>query len=358
LFVGEFRDEVADVRDLAHQETSQLRAGQVDTSPAADGRGDVAPFTAIVRQAGSLRPRATDGRGHPWPLGIAVKLGPTTRRDGPTVMAVEGDITDVVAHYEASLEEDRLSGGLAALELLRTQEILRRHLPVPPGHVLDVGGGTGVHAEWLLADGYAVHLVDLTPRHVDHALARLGGQGLTAEVGDARHLSCSDHSFDVVLVLGPLYHLHEESDRLRVLEEARRVVRRDGVVAVAAISRFASVFDGLVREFLFEPEFRDIVQRDFIDGRHANPENRPHWFTTAFFHRPEQLADEIDLAGLSLVELVGVEGLAGWLPHLEHRWANESDREVILSATRLIEAEPAVLGLSAHLLAIARGPSD
>ena len=60
---------------------------------------------------------------------------------------------------------------------------------------------------------------------------------------------------------------------------------------------------------------RRLVQRHLADDRHANPERRPHWFTTAFFHRPEQLADEIGAAGLLLTELVGVEGLAGWLPH-------------------------------------------
>jgi hypothetical protein len=82
-----------------------------------------------------------------------------------TVVVVEGEVADVVAHYESDLEEQRLSSGIAELELVRTQRILRRHLPQPPGRVLDVGGGTGVHAEWLLAEGYVVHLVDVTPRH-------------------------------------------------------------------------------------------------------------------------------------------------------------------------------------------------
>ena len=273
-------------------------------------------------------------------------------RHGFTVMAVEGDIGDVVAHYESSVEENRLSAGLAALELVRTQEILRRHLPGPPAQVLDVGGGTGVHADWLLAEGYGVHLLDVTPRHVGQALRVLGNRGLTADVADARRLSIPDDRFDVVPVLGPLYHLQELTDRLRVLEEARRVVRPHGLVAVAAISRFAS------RGYLFDPEFRDIVQRDLADGRHTNPRHRPHWFTTAFFHRPQQLANEIASAGLVLTEVVGVEGLAGWLPHLEQRWANEADRDVILSAARLVEAEPALLGLSGHLLAVARRAND
>jgi ubiquinone/menaquinone biosynthesis C-methylase UbiE len=269
---------------------------------------------------------------------------------------VDCDLTPVVTHYESEREEDRLSGGLASLELVRTQEVLRRHLPPPPARVLDVGGGTGVHARWLLADGYDVHMVDVTPRHVSRALDDLGGRGLTAEVGDARRLALPDAAFDAVLVLGPLYHLHQREERVASLVGARRVVRPGGLVAAAAISRFASLFDGLARGFLFDPEFRAIVERDLTDGRHENPTNHPHWFTTAYFHRPEDLAGEIAGAGLSPVEQVGVEGLAGWLAQLDARWGDEADRATILAATRLVESEPALAGLSAHLLAVARRP--
>jgi ubiquinone/menaquinone biosynthesis C-methylase UbiE len=275
---------------------------------------------------------------------------------GSNVMA--NDLGAVVAHYEASREQDRLVGGLAELELVRTREILRRHLPPPPRRILDVGGGTGVHAAWLLQDGYRVHLVDITPGHVDEARAALGGRGLTAEVGDARHLAAPDGGFDAVLVLGPLYHLVERADRLAALREARRVVKPAGLVAVAAISRFASLIDGLARGFLFEPEFHQIVRRDLADGRHANPDNRPHWFTTAFFHHPDQLREEITAAGLEVVDVLGVEGIAGWLPQLDAHWGLDADREAILEATRLIEAEPTLLGVSAHLLAIATPIDD
>ncbi len=99
---------------------------------------------------------------------------------------MDADLETVVGHYSATCEETRLVGGLAELELVRTQEILRRHLPDSPARILDVGGGTGVHAAWLLEDGYEVHLIDLTARHVDAARAALGTRGLTATLGDAR----------------------------------------------------------------------------------------------------------------------------------------------------------------------------
>src|SRR5215813_6779926 len=141
-----------------------------------------------------------------------------------------GPPRDVRDHYEAEVvEAERLTRGAGQLELLRTQEIIRRHLPPGPLTIHDVGGGAGAHAEWLANDGHAVHLVDPMPHHVQ-AAQRLASRDrrITAEVGDARHLAAENDSADAVLLLGPLYHLTERSDRLQALAEACRVVRPGG----------------------------------------------------------------------------------------------------------------------------------
>jgi SAM-dependent methyltransferase len=258
---------------------------------------------------------------------------------------------EIVEHYDREVDEaQRITQGLPQLELLRTREIVRRHLPPGPQRILDVGGGTGVHAAWLTADGHQVRLIDPVPRHVEQARQA----GITAEPGDARNLRFAGGSFDAVLLFGPLYHLTDRDDRVRALREAARVAGPDGVVFAAAISRFASLFDGLAREFLFDPDFRPIVERDLRDGQHRNPQRRPHWFTTAYFHHPEELRAELGAADLEVVELVGVEGLAGLLPQLGRRWQDSADRELIVWSARVVEAEPSLLGLSGHLLAVAR----
>lgn len=268
-----------------------------------------------------------------------------------------GTVDDaVIRHYETIQEEDRIAKGFSQLELLRVREILRRHLPEPPARVIDVGGATGVHARWLAEDGYQVRIVDITPRHVAKANAALGHLGVVAELGDARHLPGGDGSHDVVLLFGPLYHLTEREDRIAALREASRVVRPGGIIAVAAISRFASLFDGLARGFLFDEDFVTVVMQDLATGQHRNPEDRPHWFTTAFFHHPEELAQEAVEADLRVLELAGVEGLAGYLPQLTERWADSTDRDRILWAARSVEAEPSLLGLSPHLLLVATAP--
>lgn len=262
----------------------------------------------------------------------------------------------VVRHYEAVREEDRIAHGFSRLELVRVQQVLRRHLPDLPADILDVGGATGVHARWLAEDGYRVRIVDITPRHVERANAELGEVGVVAEVGDARHLLAADASVDAVLLLGPLYHLTERGERIAALREAARVTRPRGVVAIAAISRFASLFDGLCRRFLFEPGFFEVVAQDLVTGQHRNPSQRPDWFTTAFFHHPYQLAEEVSEAGLITQELVGVEGLAAYLPQLWDTWESAANQERILWAAQSIESEPTLLGLSPHLLLIATVP--
>lgn len=114
----------------------------------------------------------------------------------PPVVAPE-----IIAFYtEGSDEATRLTSSAdGKLELIRTQELLRRHLPSAPANILDVGGGTGVHAQWLTAEGYTVHLVDPVPRHIEAAQQA----GCTVELGDARQLSAPEQSYDVVLLPGP-----------------------------------------------------------------------------------------------------------------------------------------------------------
>jgi ubiquinone/menaquinone biosynthesis C-methylase UbiE len=261
---------------------------------------------------------------------------------------------DIEAHYSQGVEAERLAEGLGPLELVRTQELVRRYLPSAPANVLDVGGAVGVYAAWLARDGYRVHLVDPVPLHVERAKQRAADQAdhpFTAAIGDARRLAERDESYDAVLLFGPLYHLVERSERLTALREARRVLRRGGVAFAVGISRYASLLDGLRSGWLDDLAFRRMVQQDLRDGQHRNPEpeQRPEWFTTAFFHQPDELAEEVTAAGFRLEGLFGIQG-PGWL--LGAQWTDAGQREQILYAARAAEQERSLLGVSSHMLAV------
>jgi SAM-dependent methyltransferase len=262
---------------------------------------------------------------------------------------------EVVAYYECGDEQDRLTARTGRLEWARTWDLLQRHLPAPPATVLDVGGGPGAYAVPLALAGHRVHLIDAMPLHVQQAKNAAAAAETTlaaAEVGDARALGYEDGVADAVLLLGPLYHLLEPADRAAALAEAGRVLRPGGILVAVAISRFSSLYDGL-RDGWAAAE-RDVVESGLHTGTHRNPRAHRHRFTTAHLCHPDELADEVTAAGFALTALVAVEGPGRILANVDD-WLDDPDRRAwLLHQLRRVEAEPSLLGASAHLLAVAR----
>ena len=273
--------------------------------------------------------------------------------DRPT----EGFDPAIAEFYNRTPEEERLGQGPFRIEEARTRELIQRFAPPPPANVVDIGGAAGAYALWLAAAGYSVHLIDAAPRLVAEAARRSAAarQPLAScLVGDARSLELPNNAAEVVLLLGPLYHLTDPRDRARALREAARVAKPGGWVFAAAISRWASLLDGLARDLLQDPSFAQIVAGDLRDGVHLNPTGRADYFTTAYFHRPEELGAEVLSAGLELKGVYGLEG-PGWiLPDAAERMDAPERRAALLRAAQLVETEPAVVGTSAHLLAVAQ----
>ncbi|MCD0485414.1 methyltransferase domain-containing protein [Streptacidiphilus sp. ASG 303] len=262
---------------------------------------------------------------------------------------------EIERFYSHVIDEDaRLSMSAdGRLELLRTKEILRRFLPPAPARVLDVGGGTGVHACWLVKDGYRVDLVDPIARHVEQA-AKI----CPASLGDARALEAADNSYDVVQLLGPLYHLPDPADRDQTLTEALRVLAPGGLVAAAAINRYSALFEHAALAHLQNERLQVTISEILRTAVH----NGRHGFTLAYFHRAEELVDELRAAGFTEVSVFGIEGpawsllkTADHLPGIEPS-ALQALFESVLTAARLAEPYPELLSASSHLLAVGRAP--
>lgn len=272
-------------------------------------------------------------------------------------MAFESSDPNVRRHYDQVDEDSRLQQGWGPLELARTQELILRAIKPVPAVVLDVGGGSGVYSAWLASLGYEVRLLDQVPKHIEQARDRSARQErpiASMRVGDARHLEENDSSVDVVLLLGPLYHLTERTDRITCLQEAFRVLRPGGLVFAAAISHFASLFDSLRNGFFEDPLFAAILDRDLAEGQHRNDTGNPQYFTTAFFHRPGELSRELIAAGFRVEEVAAIEG-PGWLAKdFDNLWTDQALRARLLESIRKVEHEPSILGSSAHIMAVGR----
>ena len=260
---------------------------------------------------------------------------------------------EIIAFYEEGTEATRLSRGLGRLEFARMQELLLRYFVSSPADVGDIGGGPGSYACWLATQGYAVHLVDPSCLHVEQALEASARQPdhpmASCQIGDARDLPFESESLDAVLLHGPLYHLTERLDRVRALTEVRRVLRPGGVIAAVAIARYASAVIGIINGWIWDQSYRDMVREELVRGQHRRP-SAWHVFTTAYFHDPEELSDELAEAGLQHDTTLGIQG-PGWLaPAFESMPQNTSEWQTLVEMARLVETEPA---LSPHMLAVA-----
>jgi SAM-dependent methyltransferase len=263
-------------------------------------------------------------------------------------------LTAMRAHYDRGKELGRLVEPTGKLEFERTKEIILRQLPPPPALVADIGGGPGRYALWLAQLGYQVVHRDLMPLHVEQLRrAARGNPRIQAAVGDARQLDLASDSADAVLLLGPLYHLDRRKDRLRVLAETNRVVRPGGPVFVAAISRWATRMDGILRLRLSETIPGADAGLAAIEQTGRLPPLRAGSFC-GYTHRPGQLRTELAASGLQVLDLVSVEGPAYLLDDLAERLADDEARRVVLETARALERVPELLGIGPHLLATAR----
>lgn len=258
------------------------------------------------------------------------------------------DIDAEIQRYYSMVfdEADRLveRSAQGALEFIRTQELVAERID-PASRIIDIGGATGIHAAPLAANGHTVVLLDPVEAQVDKA--RLHGS-FDAEVGDARQLGFADGSFEVALLLGPLYHLHDAADRLQALTEAARVVRSGGWVFAAAIPRFSRHAVLSLGEDIPVPypsEWVQLLERGVPGSRSR--------FPAGHFHTAEELAREMSDVGLLEVEVHAIEGAAGL--SLEQIAGVDPDLvEAALAIVRSTGAIPGVRDMSNHIMGIAR----
>ena len=258
----------------------------------------------------------------------------------------------VLKFYDNYNENDRLIS--EPLEFIRTKEIISRFLPEKSIKIIDLCGASGHYAYWLAEKGHEVHLMDLSQKHINEAVnnkEKYRAELASMESGDARSLKHADESFDMVLLMGALYHLQEKDDRLQCLKEAYRILRNGGVAVFSYISRFASMLDGFMHGFVDDPVFLEIMENDIFTGRHNNPENKENYFTNAYFHSINDIYNELTLAKFSDILLYAVEGFGGIINNKKY-FEDEEKLKILLRYIKLTEQNMEMIGISGHQLAV------
>lgn len=141
-------------------------------------------------------------------------------------------------------EELRLLSQHGQVEFITTTTYIEKYL-TKDSKILEVGAGTGRYSLYYASRGYDVTALEYVEHNVDVLKSNIKeGMNIKAEQGDAIDLSrYEDNTFDVTLVLGPLYHLYNEVDQDKAIAEAIRVTKKGGIVAIAYLTSDSIAID-------------------------------------------------------------------------------------------------------------------
>ena len=256
--------------------------------------------------------------------------------------------TNLNQFYENYDEEGRLLSRAGNVEFTTTMHFIGKYLK-PGVRILEVGAATGRYSHTLARMGYRVDAVELVQHNIDIFHQRTQpGEDVTIRQGDARDLSAyADNTFDLTLVLGPMYHLFEEMDRRQALREAVRVTKTGGVIFAAYCMLDASVLcygfarnelNGLIRE-------NRIDLTDFTQIR-----SKLDYFC---LDRKESIDALREGLGVTQLHFAAAEGYA---KHMEGA-LKEMDRETYALFLRYHLAtceRPDMVGISHHVIDIFR----
>jgi ubiquinone/menaquinone biosynthesis C-methylase UbiE len=242
------------------------------------------------------------------------------------------------------------------IEFIRTKDIISRYLPKDSVKIIDLCGASGHYAYWLAELGHEVHLMDLSPKHIKQAKQnkKLYKKNLkTIKIGDARKVNYKSGSFDIVLLMGALYHIQGKDDRMLCLNEVFRILKNGGIAIFAYISRFAAFIDIFKSDRFNEPLTQKKIEEALYTGKVNSPDKKSNGFTTAYLHSVSEIKEELLQSNFKDVIIYGVEGFSRLIDK-EKYLNNEKNLKILLHNIRLIEQNTEIIGLSDHKIAVCK----
>lgn len=170
-------------------------------------------------------------------------------------------LTDYYSNYD---EEGRLLSKHGQVEYLTTMRYIEKYLQ-PGMRILEIGAATGRYSHALARKGYRVDAVELVQHNIDifHTKTQ-PGENVTIRQGNAKDLSfIADETYDITLLLGPMYHLFTFEEQKQALSEAIRVTKKGGILFAAFCGNDATMVQYCFgRGMLKEKRYQDLIDFD------------------------------------------------------------------------------------------------
>ena len=255
-------------------------------------------------------------------------------------------LSNIERHYNKHPEDLRLLRRHGIVEFETTMHHLHRFL-TPGAQLLDIGAGTGRYTSALMAEGYKVKAVELVRRNIDVFLKREP----TADVmqGDARDMpSIQSDSADITLLLGPLYHLIGDSEKLKALNEAKRVTKPGGLIFVAYLMNEYSILS-----YCFdEDRIGGLLERGAVDGNFHIQAQKDELYD---YVRIDDINRLDKAAGLERVTIFSPDGAADYMRTRLNRMSDETFAHFIEYQKKISERAD-LIGAGSHVVDVVKCP--
>ncbi|MEA4914051.1 MAG: class I SAM-dependent methyltransferase [Christensenella sp.] len=263
--------------------------------------------------------------------------------DFETLKLIKDEAERTAATYEIFDEDSRLNRSKAArVEFITTVRAIESVLK-PGARILDIGAGAGEYSLHFAQQGYDVTAVELSPANIAAFKKKIKPEHPVRLLqGNALDLSAFENaSFDVVLLMGPLYHLSSATDRDRVIAEAKRVCKRNGVIFFAFIGNDMVV----LTELSYRPKF---FSEETYDHTSFKVEDFPFVFFTL-----DQMRDMLTRNGVAIQREIAADGVSELLEDTINALSEEDYAQYVRYHLYCSEKQE-MLGRSSHLLFVGR----
>ena len=245
--------------------------------------------------------------------------------------------------YSIFDENTRLNRSKAArIEFITTVKYIEKYLK-PNSKILDIGAGAGEYSIYFAEKGYSISAIELSDNNI-----KAFRNKITPEMkidlcqGNALDLSrYQSNSFDVILLFGPLYHLHKKEDRLKCIEEAKRVLKPDGTIFFAFIQNDMVI----LTEMCYDKEY---LKGNTYDHTTFKVEDFPFVFSSV-----DECRELLSLSGINVIHEIASDGASELLQDKINELDDESYNQYIKYHFHICEKKE-MLGMSNHLLFVGR----
>lgn len=263
------------------------------------------------------------------------------------------DLDRIRDYYSSFPEENRLDmmGSSGIMEYDMTMRVFAKYLG-QNRTILDLGGGAGAYSLPLAKSGHKVYLADLSERLIEVAKKADKDNLLTCNVVNAMDLSIyEDSMFDTVLLMGPLYHLLEASEREQCVSECYRVLKKGGRIFASFIP-YLSGSIAIVDRYTKHPEQVDInnLKEVFSSGRFKN--NADNGFQEGYYPTSKEIEALFEGIGFSKLEIRSIRGFGYGMEESIYNIKDETIKEAIFSLIEQTVSDSSIVEMCSHAMYI------